>query len=138
MCIYLTEDQNIQEVKNRRKIIDYYDKVVQGSAPLTIKGMENIDLVFGMSTEMGDTRKETKAMLFMKPKEKPEGVLEEALKRADKFMEPEEEVELDDEEKELEEELALHFFQLPQSTRERLQDRIPLKILKRLKDEADL
>ena len=41
LCIYLTEDQNVEDVKNRRKTMNYYDKIIQGKNPLTIQNMED-------------------------------------------------------------------------------------------------
>ena len=60
--------------------------------------------------------------------------LESALRRAKGFFQnEEEELELDEEEEEIEVTLAKHFFELPSSIKEQLQEKIPLKILKRLK-----
>ena len=66
-CIYLTEDQNIEEVKSRRKIIDYYDKIVQGT-PLTMQNMSDIEMVFGMGVEMNNAMRDSKNFFFVKPK----------------------------------------------------------------------
>ena len=66
-CIYLTEDQNIEEVKSRRKIIDYYDKIVQGT-PLTMQNMSDIEMVFGMGIEMNNAMRDSKNFFFVKPK----------------------------------------------------------------------
>ena len=42
-------------------------------------------------------------------------------------------MELDEEEEEIESVLAKYFFELPGEIKEKMQERIPLKILKRLK-----
>ena len=46
MCTYLTEDQNIEEVRNRRRIIDYYEKIVQEATLLTIQNMEDLNVLY--------------------------------------------------------------------------------------------
>ena len=60
--------------------------------------------------------------------------LESALRRAKGFFNNEEEdIELDEEEEEIELVLAKYFFELPTEIKEKMQQKIPLKILKRLK-----
>lgn len=60
--------------------------------------------------------------------------LEEALKRGGKFFSVEEEdLDLDEEDKQIEIDLTKAFYKLSPSSRETMQKRIPLKILKRLK-----
>ena len=39
LCTYLTESHYIDHVRMRRKIIHYYDKIIQGNSPLTIENM---------------------------------------------------------------------------------------------------
>ena len=50
MCTYLTEGQYIHEAQNRRKIIHYYDKIVQGKSPLTIRNIDNVENIFELGT----------------------------------------------------------------------------------------
>ena len=69
--------------------------------------------------------------LKTKDKEHYEDRLEEALRRGTHFLK--EDLELDEEGKEIEGELARAFFSLPRETREPLQEKIPLAILKRLR-----
>ena len=42
ISLYVTEPASIFEVKKRRKLIEYFEKIVQDRAPLTIK---NADLI---------------------------------------------------------------------------------------------
>ena len=73
--------------------------------------------------------------LSMFPKERPPSdSLEDSIKKADAIIEDEGELDMDEEDRILERKLSKSFFNLSKQTRERLQETIPLKILKRLKN----
>ena len=114
-------------------MFQYYDKVVEGQTALTIQQLEGIETVLSMGTELNESLKDSRNLVFVRPKDKPEDKLDEALRRARTFLDSNETV-LDEEEKEMEERLAKLFFELPRSIRDNIQERIPLQILRRLKN----
>ena len=68
LCIYLTEDQKVEEVRNRRKTMNYYDKIVQGKSPLTMQNIEDAEMIFSMGTDFNTSIRDSKSFLFVKPK----------------------------------------------------------------------
>ena len=108
LCTYLTEEQNIEEVRFRRKIIHYYDKIVKGSSPLTMRNIKDI--------EMDKARN-------LPSKCQEEDRLYLALNRVKGFFEnEEEEMELDEEEEEIKSVLVKYFFELPDQIKEEMQE----------------
>ena len=142
LCTYLIEGENILEIRKRRKVAEYYEKIVKGSTtPLTMENMDITEQIFNIGTELflnkpqGET---TGTNQFFRESESPNDKLERALARCGSFIEVDEsELELEDEDLEIELALSNAFFSLPSRTRERIQEKIPLKILKRLKDRYD-
>ena len=89
ICTYLTEDQNIHEARSRREVIAYYDKVVGHQPPLTIRSIENIENVFSLSSEMSyyQPNGSHHNLFSMVPREKSTDRLEDAIRKADKIIE---------------------------------------------------
>lgn len=52
LCTYLTEGQYIDQVRTRRKIIHYYDKIIMGNSPLTIESMYAVENLLTLKTEL--------------------------------------------------------------------------------------
>ena len=51
ICLYLTEPPSLSEVKRKRKLSEYYDKIVQGNAAMTVEDVrikDNIEMVLNM------------------------------------------------------------------------------------------
>ena len=135
ICTYLTGGQTFEDLKKRRTIMNYYEKITQGNYPLTIENLNTIENVFALGNTLNLTRglSETAMNVFFKNEEKNE--VEESIKKAGKLCDvDEEEIGLDEDDKKIEEEMAEVFYNLPSEHREKLQKKIPLKILKRLKE----
>ena len=81
----------MDEAKNRRKILNYYDKVVQGKSLLTIHKLENIENIFELGTERrNDGSNVSQNLIMLTPKAKTSDRLDESLKKADDILEVEE------------------------------------------------
>jgi hypothetical protein len=48
LCTYLTEGQHVDKLKKRRKVMHYYNKIIEGRASMTISDMNNMQSVFGI------------------------------------------------------------------------------------------
>ena len=81
----------MDEAKNRRKILNYYDKVVQGKSLLTIHKLENIENISELGTEKrNDVANVSQNLIMLTPKAKTSDRLDESLKKADDILEVEE------------------------------------------------
>ena len=113
-CTYLTEGQHFEDLKKRRSIISYYKKITQGNYPLTIENINTIENVFelGHHNTFSDYRSENSLNVHFTNEKKDE--LTDALDRAGTMLEiDEEEIELTEEDRVIEEEMAECFFNLP-------------------------
>ena len=52
ICLYLTEPPSLNEVRRKRKLSEYYDKVIQGNAAMTVEDVKIKD-DFSMVLSMG-------------------------------------------------------------------------------------
>ena len=131
LCILITEDQTVEDVRKKRKVMSYYDKVTHGQSQLTMESMNqsNRTAKYGMGLDILES---SISKIFTKSRQSEEK-LELTLKRAEDFIEFED-IELEEEEREVEEELSEAFYDLSPVRREAIQERISLRILKRLKD----
>ena len=55
ICTYLTGGQTFEDLKKRRSIINYYEKITQGNHPLTIENVNTIENVFALGNVMNMT-----------------------------------------------------------------------------------
>lgn len=110
ICVFLAEGRNLESAKKQRKIIQYYDKVIKGREPLTIQNMETIEGVFHMA--MGDTigtftsvelQPVNQILLGSKSGYRSQNdILDDAIKKGEKFLANEEEPDFDEDDLEIE------------------------------------
>ena len=51
ICLYLTEPPSLNEVKRKRKLSEYYDKIIKGNAAMTVEDVkikDDLQMVFSM------------------------------------------------------------------------------------------
>ena len=117
-------------MKKRRIITNYYNKITQGNHPLTIENIHTIENVFSLGSARHFGSVSDLNIHFSNKKDE----LTEAISKAGDLLDvDEEEIEFNEDDRAIEQEMADLLFSLPQEKREKLQKRIPLKILKRLK-----
>ena len=62
ICLYLTEPPSLNEVRRKRKLSEYYDKIIQGNAAMTVEDVkikDDVEMVFhmGMNKSISKLRK---------------------------------------------------------------------------------